>query len=60
MMGNTNNLVDAAQRNLVSGNPKGRENYCEALQTQFTQHKVFTKVNWLYNKITNGCYTCHE
>eukprot|EP00957_Ditylum_brightwellii_P033861 2566163-Ditylum_brightwellii.AAC.1 len=43
MMGDTNDPVDAAQRNLVAGNPKGRENYCETLQTQFTQHKIFTK-----------------
>eukprot|EP00957_Ditylum_brightwellii_P123351 9405515-Ditylum_brightwellii.AAC.1 len=39
MMGNTNNPVDAAWRNLVSGNPKGSENYCETLQTQVTQQK---------------------
>eukprot|EP00957_Ditylum_brightwellii_P109258 8333995-Ditylum_brightwellii.AAC.1 len=59
-MDNTNNPVDAIQHNLDSGNPKGRENYCETLQTQFTQDKIFARVNQLYNKIKNGCYTHHE
>eukprot|EP00957_Ditylum_brightwellii_P002538 194949-Ditylum_brightwellii.AAC.1 len=59
-MGKPDNPVDAAQRNLVSVNPKGRENYCETLQTLFTQHKIFTNVNRLYNKIKNGCYTRNE
>eukprot|EP00957_Ditylum_brightwellii_P046089 3496505-Ditylum_brightwellii.AAC.2 len=60
MMGKTNDPVDAAWCNLVSGNPKGRGNYCETLQTLFTQHKIFTKVNGLYYKIKNGCYICNE
>eukprot|EP00957_Ditylum_brightwellii_P018356 1382113-Ditylum_brightwellii.AAC.1 len=59
-MGKTNDPVDATRRNLVSGNPKGRENYCETLQTLFTQHIIFTKVNWPCNKIKNGCYTHNE
>eukprot|EP00957_Ditylum_brightwellii_P143723 10950077-Ditylum_brightwellii.AAC.1 len=60
MLGNTNDLVDAARRNLVSGNPKGRENYCKTPQTQFTHNTIITKVNRLYNKIKNRCYTRHE
>eukprot|EP00957_Ditylum_brightwellii_P043354 3286927-Ditylum_brightwellii.AAC.1 len=60
MMGKTNDPVDAALHNLVSGNSKGREKYCETLQALFTQHKIFTKINWLYNKIKNGRYTRNE
>eukprot|EP00957_Ditylum_brightwellii_P126827 9667735-Ditylum_brightwellii.AAC.1 len=31
-MGKTNNPVDSAWRNLISGNPTGRNNYCEDLK----------------------------
>eukprot|EP00957_Ditylum_brightwellii_P212126 15366999-Ditylum_brightwellii.AAC.1 len=60
MMGNMYDPVDAAQQNLVSGNPKGGENYCDSLQEQFTKHNIITKVNQLYNKIKNGQYVLHE
>jgi hypothetical protein len=55
-MGKTNNPVDSAQRNLISGSPIGRDNYCEDLKQQFTKHYIVEKVDTLYNKIKSNNY----
>eukprot|EP00957_Ditylum_brightwellii_P054067 4095596-Ditylum_brightwellii.AAC.1 len=53
-MGKTNNTVDSARRNLISGNPTGRENYFEDLKLQFAKHYIVEKVDTLYNKIKSN------
>eukprot|EP00957_Ditylum_brightwellii_P208563 15358050-Ditylum_brightwellii.AAC.1 len=55
-LGKTNNPVDSAQRNLISGNPTGRENYCDEIKKQFVQHNIVKKVDALYRKIQNHGY----
>jgi hypothetical protein len=55
-MGKTTNPVDSARRNLISGNPAGRENYCEDLKTQFAKHYIVDKVDTLYNTIKSNNY----
>eukprot|EP00957_Ditylum_brightwellii_P071901 5464750-Ditylum_brightwellii.AAC.1 len=55
-MDKTNNPVDSAQRNLISGNRTGRDNYCEDLKQQFTKHYIVEKVVTLYNKIKSNNY----
>eukprot|EP00957_Ditylum_brightwellii_P101954 7770727-Ditylum_brightwellii.AAC.1 len=42
-MGKTNNPVDSAQRNLISGNPTGWENYCDEIKKQFVKHNIVEK-----------------
>eukprot|EP00957_Ditylum_brightwellii_P147845 11258353-Ditylum_brightwellii.AAC.1 len=55
-MDKTNNPVDSAQRNLISGSPTGRDNYCDDLKKQFAKHYIMEKVDALYNKIKNNNY----
>eukprot|EP00957_Ditylum_brightwellii_P212341 15367193-Ditylum_brightwellii.AAC.5 len=55
-LGCTNNPVDSAKRNLISSNPKCRDNYCDDIKEQFSKHKVVVKVNALYSKIKSNQY----
>eukprot|EP00957_Ditylum_brightwellii_P124399 9481461-Ditylum_brightwellii.AAC.1 len=55
-MGKTNNPVDSARKNLIMGNPTGRDNFCDDLKKQFAKHCIVEKVNALYNKIKNNNY----
>eukprot|EP00957_Ditylum_brightwellii_P018733 1407492-Ditylum_brightwellii.AAC.1 len=55
-LGPTNNPVDSAKPNLISGNPKCRDNYCDDIKELFSKHKIIVKVNTLYNKIKSNQY----
>eukprot|EP00957_Ditylum_brightwellii_P108888 8306818-Ditylum_brightwellii.AAC.1 len=53
-MGKTNNPVDSARMNLISGNPTGQENYCDEIKKQFVKHNIVEKADALYYKIQNN------
>eukprot|EP00957_Ditylum_brightwellii_P130992 9992220-Ditylum_brightwellii.AAC.1 len=53
-LGTPNNPVDSARRNLISTNPKGRDNYCDDMADQFLRHNITHWVEQLYHKIKRG------
>eukprot|EP00957_Ditylum_brightwellii_P027673 2091891-Ditylum_brightwellii.AAC.1 len=59
-LGATNNLVDSARRNLISTNPKGRDNFCNDMTDQFLRHNITQRVEQLYHKIKRGRFESQD
>eukprot|EP00957_Ditylum_brightwellii_P068456 5197453-Ditylum_brightwellii.AAC.1 len=59
-LGTTHNPVDSTQSNLISTNPKGRDNYCEDMKDQYIRHNIIQQVDQLYSKIKQGRFELQD